>query len=470
MPSDRLKLSRQLWFLAWPLIISRSCQAVIGFTDALFAGRLGEVELAAVTTGALNTYAVFIFPIGTVGILASFVSQYFGRGEARTCRRYGWYGLIIAVFSQAGAAILILSLPKIFSLLNMPRPVENMMVSYMAIRLWSTGFVALQEALSNYYCGMGITRLPMYANMLTMIINVPFAWVLMFGGWGLPAMGTDGAAWASLLATMCSSLLLFAYFARGSKTDVDPASSSAQAVQPESSPKPGGRRVWLSELAAVLRYGLPNGLNWFLEFAAFLFFINVVVSGLGTTSLAAMNAVFQINGLAFMPTFGLASAGAILAGQVIGASRPDRVAGIVKLTFLWSAVWMAAVAAVYLLLPRQIFALFVIKGQDAGLLQSGALVLMLSAGWQIFDALGMTLSEALRAAGDTLFCLYARVVLGWLFFAPLSYLWVFVGGGGLAEATFSIILYLGALAAALLWRFLRGNWKEIRLTESLQPG
>ena len=70
-----------------------------------------------------------------------------------------------------------------------------------------------------------------------------------------------------------------------------------------------------------MRFGLPNGLNWFLEFAAFQLFVNVVLASLGDTTVAALNAVIAVNSLAFMPAFGLASAGAILAGQAIGARR-----------------------------------------------------------------------------------------------------------------------------------------------------
>ena len=76
----------------------------------------------------------------------------------------------------------------------------------------------------------------------------------------------------------------------------------------------------LQELWRVLRFGLPNGVNWFLEFAAFVLFINVVVAHLGTTVLAAFNVVMQINSISFMPAFGVSSAGAIFVGEATGGS------------------------------------------------------------------------------------------------------------------------------------------------------
>jgi MATE family multidrug resistance protein len=82
----------------------------------------------------------------------------------------------------------------------------------------------------------------------------------------------------------------------------------------------------------------------------------------------------------------------------------------------------------------------------------------------MFDGLAMTLSEALRAAGDTAWSMWARVVLAWAVFTPASLLLVFVAGGGAVEAMFCFIAYIGLLAGALLWRFRSGAWRKIDLT------
>ena len=71
---------RALLGLAWPIVLARATQSVIGFTDALLVSPLGEDALAAVTTGSLNTIAAVIFPMGTLFILQSFAAQLRGRG------------------------------------------------------------------------------------------------------------------------------------------------------------------------------------------------------------------------------------------------------------------------------------------------------------------------------------------------------------------------------------------------------
>src|SRR5262249_13741566 len=93
----------------------------------------------------------------------------------------------------------------------------------------------------------------------------------------------------------------------------------------------------------------------------------------------------------------------------------------------------------------------------------GATMLMASAGWQLFDALAMAVSEALRAAGDTAFCLWARLLLAWVVFVPSAYLALTVMKGGPVMAIGCVILYMGALSLVLGWRFKRGNWRKIDL-------
>src|SRR5581483_2339798 len=95
MPSLRALLT-----LAWPIIVSRSTQTVIGISDALLVADLGSAAVAATGTGAFNTFALLILPMGTLFIVQSFVSQLFGKGDFAGARRYGWYGLVVSAQTQ----------------------------------------------------------------------------------------------------------------------------------------------------------------------------------------------------------------------------------------------------------------------------------------------------------------------------------------------------------------------------------
>src|SRR4051794_30894872 len=86
----------QLLTLAWPVVITRSAQVVVGITDGVMCSRLGQDALAATTTGATNTFVVLVLFMGTSFIVSSFSSQLIGARDPVGARRYGFYGLILA--------------------------------------------------------------------------------------------------------------------------------------------------------------------------------------------------------------------------------------------------------------------------------------------------------------------------------------------------------------------------------------
>lgn len=444
---------RQLLILAWPIVLARSAQAAIGFADAAMIAYLGKDALAATTTGALNTFGMMILPMGIVFIVQSFAAQLVGQKDIGGARRYAWYGLLLAAVTQvlALAAIPLIGMGLAHS--NYTPAVQTLMTSYIALRLLGIGAAVGIETLGNWYGGLGDTRLVLLANVVAMVVNIALNWVLIYGHLGFAPMGVAGAAIASVIATWAGFVVVAVVFLRGYMPgSVGPVAAGA------------GRLRW-REFTRMMRFGLPNGLNWFLEFSAFLIFVNLIFADLGTLAVAALMTVMQVNGIAFMPAFGLSSAGAILVGQAIGARQHDLVPAIVRRTGLVAASWQGLVGIVYFVAPVPIMAIFAEGDVDAAELASlGAVLLAISAAWQLFDAAVMTISEALRAAGDTAWVLWARVGLAWLVWLPLS-MWVVYGlGGGPPAATACFLVYFITLAIAVSWRFRSGAWRHIDLT------
>lgn len=446
-PSSTTQL-RRLVALSWPVVVARATQSVIGFSDALFAAPLGEESLAAVTTGAFNTFAFVILPMGTSFILQSFAAQLRGRGELAAARRHAWYGLALALAAGLLAACAIPFVPLAVRRLGYAPGVERAMSKYMAIRFLSVGAVVGAEALGNWYGGLGNTRIAMVAGAAAMVVNVVGCYALVQPRFGLPGFGVAGAGWASVCASWSGFAVVLAAFWRDARAD----RHRIGALRP-------------AELARVLRFGLPNGANWFLEFAAFALFVNVVAGHLGTTVLAAFNVVLQINSISFMPAWGVSTAGAILVGEAIGRGDKGEVWPIVRLTGSVAVGWMIAVGVLYFSEPLAFFRMFASRGSDR-LVAVGGTMLTLAAFWQLFDGIGITLSEALRAAGDTTWTMAARVVLAWGVFVPLAWLAVRSWGGGVVTLMLAVVAYIVVLAAALAWRFASGRWRDIELVSS----
>jgi MATE family multidrug resistance protein len=410
---------------------------------------LGEASLAAVTTGAMDVLCLVMLPLGMMFILQSFAAQLRGKGELETAGRYAYYGLLVAACAGLVGILLLPFLGPALGLIGYEPAVREKMDAYMTIRFLSVAALIGSEGLSNWYGGMGNTRIALVTTTITTVANVFLNYVLIEPRFGLPGYGVVGAAWASTIATALGFVLLLGCFLARVGHEV-----------PRRRP-----RLQIVELNRMLRFGLPSGMNYFLEFAAFALFINVVVGRLGTTTLAAFNIVFQLNMLAFMPAFGVASAGAILVGEAIGGGESDRVGALTGLALKLAAGWMVLVGLCYIVIPEPFIRLFSDKSESgAELLQMGAFMLAMSGIWQLFDAIAMTITESLRAAGDTAWPMAARVFLAWFVFTPGAWISVLVLEGGTLAVMLSVVVYLALLALLLIYRFRTGAWRRISLT------
>lgn len=441
---------RLLFALALPMVLARATQSVMTFADALMVEHLGTGAIAASATGGFNVFLFAILPMGTVFIVQSFVAQLVGRGDVEGTRRFAWYGLMIAGIAGVVGLALIPVIGPLLDLTDYSPAVRDQMDSYMTIRMYGITAIVAVEALGNWYGGLGNTWMSLVASIISMAVDLFLNWVLIFGNLGAPEMGVDGAALSSTIGSWVGfAFLVVAFYRRWG-----------------GAPRRRGQLgLSLRELWRVVRFGLPNGMNWFLEFAAFQVFINFVFGGLGDDTVAALNVVIAINSVSFMPAFGLASAGAILAGQAIGRGERDAVWPQVKLTLICTMTWMGVIGVLYLLAPAKLMALFDSEGRSTVLVTTGATMLAISAAWQLFDAIGMTLSETLRSAGDTLWTATARFVLAWAVFLPAAVLVVVEWDGGALGAMACLVGYLALLAGAFAYRFKAGAWRKIELIE-----
>jgi MATE family multidrug resistance protein len=434
---------RALLRLAWPIVLARATQSVIGFADAVMVAPLGEDAMAAAITGNLNAFSFIIFPMGTVFIVQSFTSQLRGRGELEAAPRYASYGLLLAVLAGLVALLCLPFLPWLIGHLEYSPNVAALMQQYLATRLLSVAPVVATEALGQWFGGMGNTGPEMVAGVVAMVANVLLCYLLIEPRFGLPGYGVAGSAWAATIASTLGFVVIVAIYTRRARWSFD---------------------LRLPEFLRMLRFGAPNGMNWFLEFAAFTLFINLVIGHLGTSVLAAFNVVLQLCNVSFMPAFGLASAGAILAGEAIGRRALSEVWPTIRLTALFACGFMGTLGTLYALFADRLMRLFQPPGAAGdAFVEAGILMLTLVPLWQVFDALAIVFAEALRAGGDTAWPMTARITLAWGIFTPIAWALVRYGDGGVVTVMVSLIVYLAVLAGLLIGRYAHGRWRTIEL-------
>jgi MATE family multidrug resistance protein len=316
----------------------------------------------------------------------------------------------------------------------------------------------LMATLSTFFAGRGSTSVVLWVNVLATVVNVLFDYVWIFGNWGFPSYGVEGAAWSTVLSQVVGSLVYLVIMLR-------PVHRLRYATL----------RSFRFEPALFLRFirfGLPTGLQYSLEILAFAIFM-MIVGRLGTAPLAASGIAFNLNMIVFMPMLGLGVGVASLVGRYLGAQDLPAAERTVYSAFAVSLVYMLGCGAIYVGLPHVLLAPYA-AGADSSTFTEIAhlttILLRFVALYSIFDMMNVVFAAGLKGAGDTVYPLVLTFVLSWVLLLVPSYVLCTYLGAGVFAAWWSATAYVVALGLLMYRRFRAGRWKALRVIEQPAPG
>jgi MATE family multidrug resistance protein len=447
---------REVLVIAIPLILSTATWSVQHFVDRMFLTWYSpETIAAAMPAGMLNFTLISIF-MGTAGYVSTFVAQYHGGGHYHRIGPALWQGIYISLF---GGLVLLCVIPlaePAFRLIGHSPLIQKHEVIYFQILCLGGGAYIGSYALSGFFSGRSKTWPVMWVNVATTVVNLVLDYALIFGHWGFPELGIRGAAIATVAAGVFSLLVFFALLFSGGNDSIYHT-----------------RRGWRLEkdlFVRLLRFGFPSGMQFFLEIGAFTGFV-LVVGRLGTASLAATNIAFNINTLAFMPMIGCGIAISVLVGQYLGAQKPDIAQSAVYSGFHLTFVYMASIAAAYVLLPDLFVAPFAHKADPEGFAEIygfSVVLLRFVAVYCLFDTMNIIFCSAIKGAGDTRYVMIMTSILSVFILIIPVYLTVEVLEAGLMVAWVFATAYVISLGVAFYLRFRGGKWRSMRVIE-MQP-
>jgi putative MATE family efflux protein len=293
--------------------------------------------------------------------------------------------------------------------------------------------------------GAGDSRTPMLVTLVANLVNVGLAYALIYGRFGLPALGAVGSAWAAFVSRGIALALLLGALWRG-RGGVSIA---------------GGRwRPNWSVARQVLGLGIPASLEQILLATAFLV-LTILVARLGTDTLAAQRIAMSALSFSFLPGIGFGLAATALVAQSIGARQLATAVGVARIATGWAVIWMSTIAALIFIFAPQVMRVFT---TDANVIRIGADGLRVVALTQPFWGVGMVQSGALRGTGDTRFPLiigsagvWSAVLLAWLILR-------FIGGG--LPGVWVAFLITSPVTAFLSWRRFRARMRRLAATRA----
>ncbi len=435
--------------------MSTGSQTVMLFVDRMFLSWHSQGSVAASIPGGATYFAVICLFLGTAEYVNTIIAQHYGAGDLPACARALWQGVI---FSLICFPLLLACIPLGCAILSWgghEEPIRRLETDYFSILMLGGVMVPLNAALSSFYSGRGETSVVMWGNLLGSAFKIAADYVLIFGKLGFPELGIRGAAIATIVAAFAPPLY-WGYLLRG------PEIGRVYGI--------GRECRWDRSLfVMLLRYGIPSGVQFFLEVGSFTVFV-LLVGRLGERDLALTNIVFSIELLSFLPMIGMSIATATLVGQHIGEGRRDLAEKSAYSAFRLTFVYCTIMSVLFATIPRFFLGVFGNPGSTGPLhlemIERGTALLRLVAVYTLFDCAYVVFAGALRGSGDTKFVMRAQVVLGWVLFVPPVYLSVEVLKFGLYGTWTCLVVYGMALGVVYWLRFRSGTWKEIEMIGS----
>lgn len=437
--------SFELIRLAYPIVLTQLSMSAMQIIDSVMVGRLGPAELGAVGFGGIWLWTALTLFVGTTQGVQTFVAQDFGAGREGEAGAWFWQG-IYAVLPLLVVVIgaFALCMPVFLDLLAPPEEIRPLTTVYVQARvLGSPAGVAFAVGAA-FFRGIGNTRTPLYVTLAAVSVNALLDYGLIFGRLGLPELGVSGAGYATAVANWVAVISIFgALMRQGTRRRYATA-----WIRPEP-----------ASIVRFLRTSAPVGAQWLLGMSSFAVF-STLVAHMGSTSIAASQALIAVLSISIMLASGLSIASSTLVGQYIGArnllaaERAHRSA--IGIGFAISL----GLAALFIGAPRFLIRMFT---EDSGLLEAGASLMLVGAVLQVFDTMVNISSGSLRGAGDTRWPLIATTSLAWLVYLPLAYVLGVTLGGGLLGAWAGCAINSCLAAMVLLARFRNGTWQTITI-------
>ena len=365
------------------------------------------------------------------------IAQSAGADEESRARRFAWQGLWIALILGLLLAALATADAWFFEALGADEAVAAFAATYFGIRILGAPFALCMHAFRGFFEGRGDTRTTMVANVGANGLNILLDPLLIFGLGPFPELGIGGAALATVLSFVAADLFL--------AVRAYPALREVRALPS------------VDLLREVARTGAPLGVRGLLDVGAWVVFVGFLAR-FSDIHLAAHVLVVRIVSVSFLPGFALSEAVSVLAGQSVGAGRPEGAREAWQAGLRLAVAFMGAAALLFVSIPQAFVAPFGVPEEVAALARD---LLLIGALFQLVDATAMVSQGALTGVGDTRFVMGTSVLCSWFVNLPLAWFLALHLRMGAPGAWLGLTLEIALLGLLSVLRVRGTRWLEV---------
>lgn len=303
------KFLKTIVMLAIPITMQSFVTSSLNLVDNVMVGKLGEEAIASV--GLANQY-IFIFTLCIIGINAGasiFMSQFWGKKDISNVKTTLGLDIILSVLTAMIFMLGALIFPvQIMNILSKDIQVINMGANYLRIVAISCLFTSFTQGFSSALRSTEQPKVPMYASIIGVLINAFLNWILIFGKFGFPAMGVNGAALATIIARLIEMIFIVLYIYINKNT-IEIKIKELFCLNIEFI------KIYFKTSWSVIL----NELMWALGMTAY----SIAYAQIGTSAVATMQISTTLNNMFMVFLIGLANAASIIIGNKIGADEED---------------------------------------------------------------------------------------------------------------------------------------------------
>ena len=419
--------------LAAPLALAELGWMVMGIVDTLMAGPLGAAAIGAGSLGGMVFYPIATAAMGLLLGMDTLVAQSFGEGNHRDCRSTLISGVWLTVILSPPVAVMLWAMIPVLEAAGTNPHVMALVGGYLRALIWGVPPLLLFTAFRRYLQAVNVVKLITFALVSANLINFGGNWLLMYGHWGIPALGLTGSGWSTTISR--------AYMAAVVGAAVWWHERRSGRLLFRMSWRPHAARMW-----HLLKLGLPAAGQIGFEGAVFGI-VTVLAARLDEASLAAHSIAINVISTTYMVPLGISSAAAVRVGQAVGR-RDRRGASLAGWTALsLSAAFMGVAGVVLWVIPGWIVRAYI---RDLPVIGTGAVLLRIAAVFELFDGFQVVATGALRGLGDTRTPMLAHLGGYWIVGLPVAYWLAFPRGWGAQGIWVGLSAALILIGAALI--------------------
>jgi putative MATE family efflux protein len=459
--SDK-KPAAVIWMLAWPAIIDQLFHTAVQYVDSAMVGSLGAVATAAV---AANTSTIWLvngtmYAIGTgFSVIAA---RNIGAGDYDVVKRVVHQAVLTVVALGIVVSTLLFAIGRKLPLwIGVEAQVVPDAQTYIRWIALSLPFTIAFMFFSNLLRSSGDTKSPMICNIVVNLSNVIGNFLLIFPTriisigelqwtmWGA-GMGVRGAAISTAFANMLAGLIM---------TGIIVMKRTPVQISRSGSWKPDK-----PILGQVFRLATPLALERaMLSFGQIT--LTVIVTGIGTTALAAHHLAITAESITYMPVNGFSIAATTLVAQSLGAHRQDKARSFAVRCLLYGILLMSFTGFLMFVFSRQLMGFFT---GDLGVIELGSRVLRIEAFAEPFFAMAIVGSGILRGSGDTRRPFAYSLIGMWIVRLLPAAILIFVFDLGLEAAWSCMVADLCIRGLLNLRRVMKNRWLTTSQVQSPQ--